>query len=211
MNLFNVTYDNNTISFAKGAKITLTDDFAKAIKEFYQEEPKRLKEELDKLEEAFIEKKQYLNTIDSLKEKIDKATDNKEIQRLRSRLSQVQEELKYCEESNHRIQDIKTSLEELKKVDVTKPIDVVFGIRPEDIYQKGRVLTDEAISQEFNLTVSVAELLGHEYFVHSDFEGGELVSKIHAKTIVSSGDQLQLVFDISKMHIFDSITQKRIK
>lgn len=211
MNLFNVTYDNNTITFAKGAKITLTDDFAEAIKKFYEEEPKRLKEELDKLEEAFIEKKQYLNTIDSLKEKIAKATDNKEKQRLTSRLLQAQEELKYCEESNQRIQNIIASLDKLNNVDITKPIDVVFGIRPEDIYQKGRVLTDEAISQEFNLTVSVAELLGHEYFVHTDFEGGELVSKIHAKTIVSSGDQLQLVFDISKMHIFDSITQKRIK
>ena len=92
-----------------------------------------------------------------------------------------------------------------------KEIPVIFGIRPEDIYQANRILTDEEVSQEFKLKVSVAELLGHEYYVHTDFEGNEIVSKIHAKTLVNTGDELNLVFDLSKIHLFDTITEKLIK
>ena len=96
-------------------------------------------------------------------------------------------------------------------IDLKKEISVIFGIRPEDIYQANRILTDEIVSQQFALKVSVAELLGHEYYVHSEFEGVEIVSKIHAKTLVNVGDELNLVFDLSKIHLFDTITQKLIK
>ena len=84
-------------------------------------------------------------------------------------------------------------------------------LRNKDIYQSNRVLTEDKISQPFDLEVSVAELLGHEYFCHSDFGGTEIVSKIHAKTIVNAGDKLNLVFDLSKIHLFDPTTQKIIK
>ena len=99
----------------------------------------------------------------------------------------------------------------MEKIDTSKEVPVVFGIRPEDIYQSNRVLTDDQISEEFELIVSVAELLGHEYYCHTDFEDGEIVSKIHARTLVHTGDTLKLVFDISKVHLFDVVTQKIIK
>ena len=88
---------------------------------------------------------------------------------------------------------------------------MVFGIRPEDIYQSNRVLTEEETSEAFSLKVSVAELLGHEYYVHTKFEGSEITSKIHAKTLVHTGDVLSLVFDLSKVHLFDAVTEKLIK
>ena len=46
--------------------------------------------------------------------------------------------------------------------------------------------------------------------MHTEFQGDEIVSKIHAKTLVQADDQIQLVFDLSKMHLFDPITQKII-
>ena len=126
-------------------------------------------------------------------------------------LQKLHEELKLCLESNARRTYLINSLEKINALDLKKEISVIFGISPEDIYQANRILTDEVVSQQFALKVSVAELLGHEYYVHSEFEGVEIVSKIHAKTLVNVGDELNLVFDLSKIHLFDTITQKLIK
>jgi len=58
--------------------------------------------------------------------------------------------------------------------------------------------------------VDVAELLGHEYYVHTDFAGSDIVAKIPSVRPISIHDNLQLVFDVSKLHIFDVKSTKRI-
>ena len=210
MNMMNAEFVKNKIVFEKGTEIKLPKDFKDAVKVFYQNEIIALEKELKELEENFVERNEYLAKIEKLEKEIESLSDAAKAKK-ETELGHLKEELHACEASNHRRVYLLETLEALKKVDVNKEVPVIFGIRPEDIYQSNRVLTDGEVSQEFTLKVSVAELLGHEYYVHTDFESGEIVSKIHAKTLVHAGDELKLVFDISKIHLFDRVTQKLIK
>jgi ABC-type sugar transport system ATPase subunit len=79
---------------------------------------------------------------------------------------------------------------------------VVYGIRPEDIH--------EADKGDYKLKVAVAELLGHEYYVHSDFAGIDLVAKIPLTHEIKLGDTISVSFEESKAHIFDPESEKRI-
>ena len=207
MNLISARFVKEDVILPKGTTIKLGKDFKKAVKEFYENEKFSLTKELEELEENFVEKKEYEEKIKDIEEKIK----HHSTKILENDLKKLQEEYKLCLESNSRRNYLIDALEKINALDLKKEIPVIFGIRPEDIYQANRILTDEEVSQEFKLKVSVAELLGHEYYVHTDFEGNEIVSKIHAKTLVNTGDELNLVFDLSKIHLFDTITEKLIK
>lgn len=207
MNMMNANFNKGKLIFEKGTVINLTKDFGTALNKFYKDELAALQVELTNLDKEFIERNEYLTKISNVEKEIESTKDAK----LENELIKLKEELKVCEESNGRREYLINTIAEIKNIDVKKDVPVIFGIRPEDIYQSNRVLTDGDISQEFNLTVSVAELLGHEYYVHTNFESGEIVSKIHAKTLLHSGDEIKLVFDISKIHLFDRITKKLIK
>jgi ABC-type sugar transport system ATPase subunit len=209
MNLLKATYNKGVITFAQGRKIELTPDFDQAFKKFYQEELVSLKNQFNQFDNDFIERNNYIKQIETIKEKI--TLEPQRLEKHTKQLNQLEKELKSCEEASQQRQFLINAIDKLSQINTSKDVEVIFGIRPEDIYQSNRVLTDEAISQEFEMSVSVAELLGHEYYCHSDFEDGEIVSKIHARTIVDSGDILKLVFDISKIHLFDVTTQKLIK
>ena len=207
MNMMNATFNKGKLMFEKGTVINLPKDFETALNKFYKDELAALQVELINLDKEFIERNEYLTKISNVEKEIESTKDAK----LENELIKLKEELKACEESNSRREYLINTIAEMKNIDVKKDVPVIFGIRPEDIYQSNRVLTDGDISQEFNLIVSVAELLGHEYYVHTNFESGEIVSKIHAKTLLHSGDEIKLVFDISKIHLFDRITKKLIK
>lgn len=207
MNLFGGTFQGEEVRLPMGTRIHLGSDFSTAVKNFYRNEKENLKKELETIEANFVEKIEYEKKIAEMEAK------NKEHPSsfIEGQLKKLREELRLCLESNAQRNKTIHEIEEIEKIDPKGEVPVIFGIRPEDIYQSDRVLTDERVSQQFHLTVTVAELLGHEYYVHTDFEGGEFVSKIHAKTLVHAGDELSLVFDISKIHLFDSITEKLIK
>lgn len=207
MNLFGGTFQGEEVRLPMGTRIHLGSDFSAAVKNFYRNEKENLKKELETIEANFVEKIEYEKKIAEMEAK------NKEHPSsfIEGQLKKLREELRLCLESNAQRNKTIHEIEEIEKIDPKGEVPVIFGIRPEDIYQSDRVLTDERVSQQFHLTVTVAELLGHEYYVHTDFEGGEFVSKIHAKTLVHAGDELSLVFDISKIHLFDSITEKLIK
>ena len=85
---------------------------------------------------------------------------------------------------------------------------VAYGIRPEDIHD---VKEDkEGLTSPVELTVNVAELLGHEYYIHTDFGGVDMVAKIPLSTPIHNGDKISLAFDAKKAHIFDLTSTKRI-
>ncbi len=87
---------------------------------------------------------------------------------------------------------------------LTGPHDIIFGIRPEDIIEgKGE-------GEEYNIRVAVAELLGHEYYVHTDFGGIDLIAKIPLTHEIKIGDEMGISFRVEKAHIFDAWTEARI-
>ena len=88
------------------------------------------------------------------------------------------------------------------------PSKVIFGIRPEDIKEVDG--ETKVTGPEFDIDVNVAELLGNEYYVHADFGGTELVSKIPASRVIKTGDKIKVFFDLKKIHFFDPETEKSI-
>jgi multiple sugar transport system ATP-binding protein len=58
--------------------------------------------------------------------------------------------------------------------------------------------------------VKVAELLGHEYIIHTDISGNNLVSKVEAIRSYRIGDQIDLYLNLDKAHVFDKDTQETI-
>ena len=209
MNLYKVKYSKKAIAFSHGLTLELPREYILAINKFYPREIENIRSEFENLDRNFVERNKIRSQIENHK-KLLLSADEKQKDKISSLLEKLQDELKICEESNVRRVNLLNALNALKDVQTNGIIDLIFGIRPEDIYQANRVLTDESISSPIDLKVSVAELLGHEYYVHSDFADGEIVSKIHAKTIVNTGDEIKVVFDISKIHLFDPVTEKII-
>ena len=104
---------------------------------------------------------------------------------------------------NPEIKQIQEKLELLQGFSLKNGEEFILGIRPEDIYE-----SDE--SDAYSLKISVAELMGHEYYVHFDLVGEEMVAKTSVKKALNSDDILKLKFDREKVHIFDKITKEKI-
>src|SRR5437867_4451030 len=80
---------------------------------------------------------------------------------------------------------------------------IYFGIRPEDIHDAHYVPrgTDEAAKVAANVTVT--EPLGSEVFAYIEKGGKEMVARLDPRTNARTGQPLDVVMDMGKMHIFD--------
>lgn len=88
--------------------------------------------------------------------------------------------------------------------------DIDVGIRPDDILyveDKERVAHP---GPAIKLVSTVSELLGNEYYIHADYKGIDLVCKAAAKKKVRPGDEVEFVFDMDKLHLFDKLSEKAI-
>ncbi|MFA5235625.1 MAG: sn-glycerol-3-phosphate ABC transporter ATP-binding protein UgpC [Bacilli bacterium] len=80
---------------------------------------------------------------------------------------------------------------------------VVFGIRPEDVRGDDPDLAAKYGEAGYDVEIKVAELLGHEYVLHSDLAGSNIISKVQAIKPHYIGDKLKIFFDLDKAHVFD--------
>jgi multiple sugar transport system ATP-binding protein len=94
------------------------------------------------------------------------------------------------------------------KLALAGPHQVVFGIRPEDIHEADSDHTEDALA--YDIRIAVAELLGHEYYIHADFGGIDLIAKVPLVHEIRIGDRMKIVFANEKAHLFDTLTEKRI-
>jgi multiple sugar transport system ATP-binding protein len=88
--------------------------------------------------------------------------------------------------------------------------DIIFGIRPEDSHHDDAELEKKYPTAVLKSTVKVAELLGHEYIIHTELSGNNLISKIDALKTYRIGDKVNLMLNLEKAHVFDKDTQKTI-
>lgn len=98
------------------------------------------------------------------------------------------------------------------KVDKVKGLvgkDITFGIRPEDIYDKMYAV---APKDEYTVkgSVDVVEPLGSETLIHANIHGDDIVAKVDPKSRAVAGDKMDLVFDMSMMHLFDPETEENV-
>ena len=80
---------------------------------------------------------------------------------------------------------------------------VVFGIRPEDVRGDDPELAEKFPETGAVVEIKVAELLGHEYILHSDLASNNIISKVQAIKPHYIGDKIKIYFDLEKAHVFD--------
>jgi len=88
--------------------------------------------------------------------------------------------------------------------------DVMLGIRPEHIGAAHEI--DWAQTQTLNGQVEMVELLGHEAILH--FKVGEqvLTGRLHSHgRLPAPGDQISMQLKCDAMHLFDTVTEKRLR
>lgn len=85
--------------------------------------------------------------------------------------------------------------------------DIVAGIRPEDLKIKN---IEELSNYKTKACVEITELMGSEIYVYLDCYGQKLICKTAGDTIVKSDSEIEIAFDINKMHFFDKETEAAI-
>lgn len=87
--------------------------------------------------------------------------------------------------------------------------EVILGIRPEDIHIPGDV-PREVVPAPVRAQLDVKEPMGNEIFLHFASPDGMFEARVSPRCAVKVGDQIELMMDISKMHIFDKDTEQAI-
>ena len=87
---------------------------------------------------------------------------------------------------------------------------VIFGIRPEDIYDAMFAQVKIPGENMVRAFVDIVENLGSERIVHLRVGGLTFVGAFHAESRIKEGQEIDVVFDIRKVHIFDKDTEKAI-
>ncbi|MEK6534133.1 MAG: ABC transporter ATP-binding protein [Candidatus Peribacteraceae bacterium] len=79
--------------------------------------------------------------------------------------------------------------------------DVIFGIRPNDIHELSAA-PDRLTQHAFRAVIEVVEPLGSEIHLYVKAGKHSLVARIEAETPVRVHQEIELVFDLERMHIF---------
>jgi multiple sugar transport system ATP-binding protein len=81
---------------------------------------------------------------------------------------------------------------------------IIFGIRPEDIHNP-EYAPPSIIAEPVETKVDVTELMGNEIFLYLVNGDHSFVARVDPRTRVQMGDDLQVVFNMQNMHIFDPV------
>ncbi len=81
---------------------------------------------------------------------------------------------------------------------------IIFGIRPEDIHNP-EFAPPSIIAEPVETKVDVTELMGNEIFLYLVNGNHNFVARVDPRTRVQMGDDLQVVFNMQNMHIFDPV------
>ncbi|MDP8216994.1 MAG: sn-glycerol-3-phosphate ABC transporter ATP-binding protein UgpC [Candidatus Kaelpia imicola] len=87
--------------------------------------------------------------------------------------------------------------------------ELIFGIRPEDIYDK--LFVSEAPPENVvHVNVEVVEPMGSEVYLYLNAGGVSFIAKVGGQEQAQAGQDLEVVFDMGKIHFFDRDTEKTI-
>ena len=194
MNLINARYEKGKILFPDGFTIKLTAEQIKAHDDFY----KRCLEETKQK----IENKAY-----ELPDNHILLTHHKEKRTFKDLFKPRKiEHIETSEEKHAKLEELMTLYQNC----LDGAHDVIFGIRPEDVHENYELPSSITKSSEIEISVDICELLGSEYQIHSDIWGQDVVSKCQVNKMIQTGDKLKIIFDLKKMHLFDSLNKKSI-
>ncbi len=88
--------------------------------------------------------------------------------------------------------------------------EVIFGVRPQHIYDKQLSLVPATADNTVRCTVDVSEPMGSIVTLYLTSGPQSLVAEVDAETKAVDGAPLDVVFDMEKTHLFDKQTEKAI-
>jgi multiple sugar transport system ATP-binding protein len=87
--------------------------------------------------------------------------------------------------------------------------EAIFGIRPEDIYDK-LFVSSAPPENTITATCEVVEPMGSEVYLHLNTGKNTLIAKVGGHDRPQVNQDMELVFDMSKVHFFDKDTDNAI-
>jgi len=124
---------------------------------------------------------------------------------LEGKISKIEKKL-YFEEGNFRIRIVEGMYDALEGYLDKR---VILGVRPEDIYDK--LFVSEAPPENIvTLTCEVVEHLGSEMYVHLNTGKHVVVARIAGDANPQINQDMDVVFDMGKIHFFDKTTEETI-
>ena len=88
--------------------------------------------------------------------------------------------------------------------------EALFGIRPEDIYDAMFAQIKIPGENMVKAKVEIVENLGNEKIVHLRAGNITFLGSFHSESKVKEGQEVNVVFDMKKVHIFNKKTEKAI-
>jgi multiple sugar transport system ATP-binding protein len=88
--------------------------------------------------------------------------------------------------------------------------NVYFGIRPEDVHDSRYVARGVDETAKIHAQVNLTEAMGSEVFAYIESGGKEFIGRLDPRTSARTGQNLEIVLDMDKMHIFDRENQKAL-
>jgi multiple sugar transport system ATP-binding protein len=87
--------------------------------------------------------------------------------------------------------------------------EVIMGIRPEDVHDEPRYLK-EMPECMIKADIEVTEKMGSETFLYFNTEGISFTARVEPTSVARPGDNIDVVIDNNKIHIFDKDTEQAI-
>jgi len=88
------------------------------------------------------------------------------------------------------------------------PAEVIFGIRPEDIYHAARIPADVVGDARLDAGVDVVETLGSEMYIYLLCGEHSFLARMDNRIQARQGEQAQVALNMEAMHLFDRVTEK---
>ena len=195
MNLLKCTYRAGTLVFENGYEVKLSPKQIQAHQAFYRKQIKLLKESLankeyEKVDTALL--LSYREERGGLKDLFRKKISYIKVKSPEERKRELEEKI------------------ELYQRYLLEEHPIIFGVRPEDIYDKDELTSKVKASSPLALPITVSELLGSEYHLHLDFLNEDLIAKCKVSSSIKDGSLFKIVFDLNKIHLFDEENKKAI-
>ena len=111
------------------------------------------------------------------------------------------------------VQDLKKAFGKLEvlrgiSTEIKKGEVVVLGIRPEHVHDEPEEIAKAECLLKAN--VDVTELMGAEIYLYVNINGTPITARVEPTSTAKPGDDIEIAFDLSKLHIFDKDTEKTI-
>ena len=106
--------------------------------------------------------------------------------------------------------EIEGKLSYYQNAKVNGDLKLAFGIRPENLLDDRLMTLCKNPSKPLDLKVDIAELLGDQYYLHTQINDVHIVAKSSTDKTIKSGDEIKLFIDLDKIYLFDKESTFRI-